>query len=243
MTTEFQHHVTSWHQWLPLLESPHQRPYLLDFRQIHSAVSGGTFPAQTLTKLAEWMREGLSIRQLAMRLLMDDVEFAQLFAPYLQARVVHLRKPASPLDRLPKIPLSTPEVFVANTATNTEAMVKVVCIDPHDQDLAQIQGILSSKRYHVIPVQDAAQAAATVFEVRPDVIVLNVAMPGIDSYKFCHILRKSSAFRDTPIIMVADNAGLQERIWARLKGATDCLIKPFEPVELMLSVEKHLTPR
>jgi twitching motility two-component system response regulator PilG len=242
MTTKFHRSVTGWHQWLPLLESPHQRPYLLDFRHIHSAVPGGTFSAQTLAQLAEWMRAGLSLRQLAMRLLMDDVQFAQLFAPYLQARVVHLRKPASPLDRLPKIPPASPNVPVIKPVESAEAMVKVVCVDPSEETLAQVQGILASKRYHVTSVQEAAQAAATVFEVRPDVIVLNAAMPGMNSYKFCNILRKSSAFRDTPIIMVTENAGVRERIQAKLTGATDCLMKPFEPLELVLSIEKSIPP-
>lgn len=65
-------------------------------------------------------------------------------------------------------------------------------------------------------------------------------MPGLDGYELCAMLRRASAFRQTPIIMLTGVDQFIDRVRARMLGATDYLSKPFANSELLMLVEKYL---
>jgi twitching motility two-component system response regulator PilG len=65
-------------------------------------------------------------------------------------------------------------------------------------------------------------------------------MPELDGYEICAMLRKSTAFRQTPIVMLTGKDGFIDRVKARMVGATDYLTKPFGESELLMLVEKYV---
>jgi twitching motility two-component system response regulator PilG len=65
-------------------------------------------------------------------------------------------------------------------------------------------------------------------------------MPELDGYELCAMLRKSTAFRQTPIVMLTGRDGFIDRVKARMVGATDYLTKPFGESELLMLVEKYV---
>jgi len=65
-------------------------------------------------------------------------------------------------------------------------------------------------------------------------------MPELDGYEICAMLRNSSAFRETPIIMLTGKDGFIDRVKAHMVGATDYLTKPFGEVELLTLVEQYV---
>lgn len=65
-------------------------------------------------------------------------------------------------------------------------------------------------------------------------------MPELDGYELCAMLRRSSIFRQTPIIMLTAKDLFIDRVKARMVGATDYLTKPFADSELLMLIEKHL---
>jgi twitching motility two-component system response regulator PilG len=67
-------------------------------------------------------------------------------------------------------------------------------------------------------------------------------MPELDGYEICGMLRKSTAFRQTPIIMLTGKDGFIDRVRARMVGSTDYLTKPFGDSELLMLVEKYIGP-
>jgi twitching motility two-component system response regulator PilG len=81
-----------------------------------------------------------------------------------------------------------------------------------------------------------------VFNQQPDLILCDIAMPELDGYELCAMLRRSSPFHQTPIIMLTGKEGFIDRVWARLSGATDYLTKPFREQELLMLVEKYIGP-
>jgi twitching motility two-component system response regulator PilG len=80
-----------------------------------------------------------------------------------------------------------------------------------------------------------------IISFRPNLILLDVGMPNIDGYKLCSFIRKYSAFRDTPIVMVTGNKGLIDRARAKLAGATDYMTKPFTQFDLLTMVFRYLS--
>ena len=65
-------------------------------------------------------------------------------------------------------------------------------------------------------------------------------MPEPDGYEICAMLRQSSAFRQTPIVMLTGKDGFIDRVKARMVGSTDYLTKPFGETELTVLIEKYI---
>jgi twitching motility two-component system response regulator PilG len=81
-----------------------------------------------------------------------------------------------------------------------------------------------------------------VFQLKPDLILCDIAMPDLDGYEICAMLRNSTAFRQTPIVMLTGIDGFIDRVKARMVGATDYFTKPFGENELLMLVEKYVGP-
>ena len=94
----------------------------------------------------------------------------------------------------------------------------------------------------MIGIEDPVQALSQVFQIRPQLILCDIAMPVLDGYEVCAMLRQSTAFRPIPIIMLTGKDGFIDRVRAQMVGATDYLAKPFGAEELVMLVEKYLGP-
>ncbi|NEO01211.1 MAG: response regulator, partial [Moorea sp. SIO3I7] len=119
----------------------------------------------------------------------------------------------------------------------------VVCVD---DDLAvgkAVEYTLEAKGYKVTAIQKPLKALSEVFQLQPDLILCDLVMPDLDGYELCGMLRQSTAFRQTPIIMLTGKDGFIDRVRARMVGATDYLTKPFGDHELLMLLEKYIWSR
>lgn len=117
---------------------------------------------------------------------------------------------------------------------------QIVCID---DDLAigkTVEYTLQAKGYKITAIQNPVEALTLVFQLKPDLILCDLAMPELDGYEICGMLRKSTAFRQTPIIMLTGKDGFIDRVRARMVGSTDYLTKPFGANELLMLLEKYV---
>lgn len=117
---------------------------------------------------------------------------------------------------------------------------KIVCIDDSTSMLETLQGYLEGDRYEVTTLDNPMQAVSTMFSFRPDLVLMDVSMPGINGNRLCQILKRSSAFKTTPIIMVSSNAGALDKAKARAMGASDYLAKPFSQADLLHLIDMYL---
>ncbi len=236
--------LKGWQNCCADIWSPYQRPYLLDFQHISKPVANGKLSIEALTKLAHLMSRGFSIRQLSVLLKQDELHIAQLLGPYVEQNIIYLRNPQPPFDHLPRIPavrkISTIS-RAAQAAQTSNRIFKIVCIDDSPTILSEIERFLGNTRYEVTTVDDPIQASSVIFRIQPDLILLDITMPQINGYRLCSLLRSSSVFDETPIIMVTGNTGLIDKARAKLAGATDYFTKPFTQKGLTDIVEKYLT--
>jgi len=237
-----QKRLKKWQGCAPELLSPYQRPYFLDYRDIDRPPSSGVLSLKTLNQLSQVMRRGLSFRQLSLFLNKDELHVAQILSPYIEHRMIHLRNPQSPLDRLPNIPkpIQIEEKKKISSVSWPVKKHKVVCIDDSPTILQEIQRFLNKDRFAVTAVDDPVQASSIIFRLKPDLILLDITMPKINGYKLCGLLRSSNVFNDTPIIMVTGNTGMIDKARAKLAGATDYFTKPFTQAGLIAIIDKHL---
>ena len=234
--------LKQWQNCASEVVSPHQRPYFLNYKDIEKAASVGTLSENVLGELAKLMRRGLSFRQLSLILNQDELHVAQILSPYLEHKIIHLRNPQSPLDRLPHVPKQLQiqeETKIANPKV-TVKQYKVVCIDDSPTILKEIKRFLHEDRFQVTAIDDPVQASSVIFRLEPDLILLDITMPKINGYTLCSLLRSSIVFDKTPIIMVTGNTGLIDKTRAKLAGATDYFTKPFTQESLMAIVGKYL---
>ena len=74
----------------------------------------------------------------------------------------------------------------------------------------------------------------------PDIIVLDVMMPGLDGWQVCERLRAAPALADTPVVFLSARAQDDDRARGHALGVVDYVTKPFDPSELVEVVRRHL---
>jgi CheY-like chemotaxis protein len=117
---------------------------------------------------------------------------------------------------------------------------KIFCIDDNTMILNTIKNCLDEQIFSVIGVTDAVKALMEILHTKPDIIFLDVDMPGLDGYELCSLLRKHSYFKNTPVIMMTAKAGLIGKVKAKIAGANGYLIKTFTHGDLLKVIFKHI---
>ena len=84
------------------------------------------------------------------------------------------------------------------------------------------------------------EALGLIFQLRPNLVFCDISSPELNGYEICAMLRQSQVFRYIPMIMLSSKDKFIDQIRARMAGATDYLIKPFNDDELLMLVEKYL---
>lgn len=109
-----------------------------------------------------------------------------------------------------------------------------ILIADDDSDITQGLQFLLEKRGHQVAIAPNGNAAlAQAAAMRPDVIFLDVNMPGKTGFQVCETLRAQPLFRDLPIYILTGQDHDLSHEAGRVTGATDYLIKPFTPSRLL----------
>jgi two-component system, OmpR family, response regulator MprA len=116
--------------------------------------------------------------------------------------------------------------------------VLVVDDDSHVRDSLALS--LEFEGYSVVTAPDGAQALRTVTTERPDLMIVDVLMPGIDGLETCRRLRAEGS--RIPILMLTARDALGDRVTGLDAGADDYLVKPFALEELLARVRALLRP-
>jgi twitching motility two-component system response regulator PilG len=99
---------------------------------------------------------------------------------------------------------------------------------------------MSSAGFRVIEAEDGAGALESIRDSgTPDLILLDVAMPGMDGYEVCRQIRANPATKQVPVIMLTGKDGFFDKIRGRLAGTNAYLSKPLQPDALLQAVRKH----
>ena len=119
-------------------------------------------------------------------------------------------------------------------------MQRILVIED-ERDIADLVGFnLERAGYEVLKAHDGIQGASMALHDQPELIVLDLMLPGKDGYAVFKELRRDSRTRNVPVIMLTARAQTEDRIQGLEAGADDYLTKPFSPKELMLRVNAVL---
>ncbi len=117
----------------------------------------------------------------------------------------------------------------------------VLIVDDVAQNVRLLSDLLSAKcGYHIEQAFDGEAALALAERCRPDLILLDVVMPGMDGFEVCRRLRRQPQFGATPVVLVTSLDPREERVRGLEAGADDFLSKPLVQAELFARVRSLL---
>lgn len=87
---------------------------------------------------------------------------------------------------------------------------------------------------------DGEEALEIVDEEKPDLILLDIVMPGLDGFQVCEKIKGKDATSSIPVVFLSGNGSAEERAKADELGASGFLTKPIDPDELRKAVESHI---
>jgi len=119
----------------------------------------------------------------------------------------------------------------------------VLVVDDTPGNLRVLVESLSNRGLKVLVATDGKSAIDRATYGQPDLILLDVIMPGIDGFETCRIFKESSETRDIPVIFMTALSDTSQKVKAFEVGAVDYVTKPFEEEELIARVYAHLTIR
>jgi len=116
----------------------------------------------------------------------------------------------------------------------------VLIVDDNPQNLQVIGGILK-KDYRIAMATEGQQAIESLELIEPDLLLLDIMMPGMDGYELCREIKKNELKREIPVIFVTAKKESKDLVKGFEYGAVDYITKPINSSELLVRVKNHIS--
>lgn len=114
-------------------------------------------------------------------------------------------------------------------------------VDDTPGNLALLSDTLSEAGYRVLVATDGVSALEQIAYLKPDIILLDIMMPGIDGFETCNRLKSSPETADIPVLFMTALSELDNLLRGFDEGAVDYIVKPIRPPEVLARVDLQLT--
>src|ERR1035441_10413654 len=139
------------------------------------------------------------------------------------------------------LPVSDPAATLAPTAPDrTPPPARILVVDDQPANIQVVGSVLGKLGYEIIPALDGPTALKRAAMHPPDLILLDLLMPGMDGCEVCRRLREDHGAQDVPVIFVSAADGKDLVVQALEAGGVDYITKPFNHAELVLRVKTQL---
>ena len=125
----------------------------------------------------------------------------------------------------------------------TSAREEILVVDDTPASLRLLTELLTRHGYHVRPAEDGALALESAAAKTPDLILLDVSMPGMDGYEVCRRLKADEKSSRIPVIFISAFGDTRQKVTGFEAGGIDYITKPFEAEEALARVRTHLRLR
>jgi PAS domain S-box-containing protein len=116
----------------------------------------------------------------------------------------------------------------------------ILIVDDEPESRTLLTAMLTDNGYQVRAADGGQLALATIADTRPDLILLDVRMPGMDGFEVCRRFKSRPDTRDIPLMFITASGELEEKVEGLRLGAVDFVTKPFQREELLARVRTHL---
>ncbi|MEG4486188.1 EAL domain-containing protein [Microcoleus sp. D2_18a_B4] len=119
----------------------------------------------------------------------------------------------------------------------------ILIVDDNPNNLKLLFDFLKESGFKVLVAKDGESAIEKLQEVSPNIILLDVMMPGMDGFETCYRLKASVATKDIPVIFMTALTDRVDKVKGLSMGAVDYITKPFQQEEVLARVQLHLRLR
>ncbi|MCX6360173.1 MAG: response regulator [Armatimonadetes bacterium] len=116
----------------------------------------------------------------------------------------------------------------------------ILLVDDVPESLSALAEILGAAGFVVLPADSGELALASVAARPPDLVLLDIRMPGMDGFEVCRRLKSDAATAEIPVIFLSAGTDLSDRVGAFEVGAVDYVSKPVQPIECLARVRTHI---
>ncbi len=116
------------------------------------------------------------------------------------------------------------------------AVSKVMVVDDAPVDLQNLKNILEGAGYQVVTATNGLEAFQQAKSQRPDVILMDVVMEGMDGFEACRNITSDGDTRCIPVYFVTSKNQRADRVWGELQGGRGLISKPYTPEQIIEAV-------
>jgi len=117
----------------------------------------------------------------------------------------------------------------------------ILIVDDFDDNLEILGDLLAVNGYEIRTARNGEAALKQVQDYRPDLILLDILMPGMNGFEVCARLKADDNTRDIPVIFVSSLTDVSSKVTGFKVGGVDYINKPFQRAEVLVRVNTHIT--
>lgn len=119
-------------------------------------------------------------------------------------------------------------------------MKRILVVEDQEDNRAILRDLFGAVGYHYIEAVDGAAGVAAARSEQPDLILMDIQLPGLDGYEAARQIKADPVLAAIPLIAVTSYALSGDELKARAAGCDDYVTKPFSPRSLLAKVNSHL---
>lgn len=116
-------------------------------------------------------------------------------------------------------------------------MPRVLIVDDSPTETYAFQGMLEKHGYEVLTADNGADGVALARQELPDVVLMDIVMPGLNGFQATRQLTKGADTAHIPVVIVTTKDQETDRVWGRRQGASGYLVKPVSDEDLTKTIE------
>ena len=117
----------------------------------------------------------------------------------------------------------------------------ILLVDDSKTELAYLSDLLAKRGFTVRTAENGEDAMKRLAEGKPDLILMDVVMPGTNGYQLTRSITRDPRYSDVPVIMCTSKGQETDRIWGLRQGAVDYMVKPVSPDQLVAKAQATLS--
>ena len=114
----------------------------------------------------------------------------------------------------------------------------ILLVDDSKTELHFLSGVLVQHGFRVRTAENGDEALRRIAEEKPDLILMDVVMPGQNGFQLTRTITRDPQYADVPVIMCTSKNQETDRVWGMRQGARDYVVKPVQPDELIAKIRQ-----
>ncbi|MDJ0843747.1 response regulator [Crocosphaera sp.] len=216
----------NWHRSTLGNHSPNEAPVIKSLEQLKKRTS-----AKTYDVLAQYADGKRSLRDLSVYINQDLLRLTSSLMLYIQLGLIDLAE-------IPDLP--QPSALPKKKSQIPEQKKLIACVNDNPRICQLINDIVNEKGYNFLGINDSSKVMSLCVLHKPDLIFVDLEMPGINSGQICRQLRNQKALQSAPILALVEKEGIFERWQNKILGCSGFVRKPINRQEILETILQHL---